>query len=272
MPGGVVLSEPRPGDDHAELELFGAVAVLRLTRPEVHNVVAMATIDRLEQLLDQLDADPEVRVLVLTGRGVKSFCAGSDLADLAPLVDGSAEQRAAALDMSPRMSAILDRLEAGPRVTIAALVGSAYGGGCELLTACHLRVAGQGIHFSFRQAAMGVSTGWGGGVRLFRLVGRSRALRLLLTADTVDTDEALRIGLVDFLVPQDQVLDEALALAERIAGNAPASIAAFLELARAADQSPETARAVEERSFGELWQGEAFWQQVATWRDRGRGR
>ena len=244
------------------------MAVLRLTRPEVHNVVGLATINRLEALLDQLDADLEVRVLVLTGRGVKSFCAGSDLTDLVPLVDGGTAQRASALEMSPRMSAILDRLEAGPRVTVAALAGSAYGGGCELLTACHLRVAGQGIRFSFRQAAMGVSTGWGGGERLFRLVGRSRALRLLLTADTLEADEALRIGLVDFLVPQDQVLDEALALAERIANNAPEAIAAFLELARAVEESPGTAREIESRLFAELWQGETFWQRVASWRDR----
>ena len=137
------------------------------------------------------------------------------------------------------------------------------------MTACHLRIGGEGSRFSFRQAAMGVSTGWGGGVRLFRLLGRSRALRLLLTADTVTADEALELGLIDFLVPSDRVLDEALALADRIAANAREPIAAFLQLARATDQEPHhSARALERRLFADRWQDEVFWERVASWRDR----
>lgn len=251
-------------DAHAHLDRHGAVAVLRLDRPAVHNVVGLATIDRLEALLDELDGWQDVVVLVLTGTGEKTFCAGSDLGDLATVDD-----REAALDMSPRMQGILDRLDRGPRVTLAALNGSAYGGGCELLTACHLRIAAAGSRFSFRQAKMGVSTGWGGGGRLFRLVGRSHALRLLLTADTISADEALRIGLVDQVVPGDRVLDETLELAQRIAGNHPPSLAAFLALANLADQETHNAILAEERRlFGELWRDNTFWENVEAWKVR----
>ncbi len=248
----------------AELEHHGEVAVLRLCRPEVHNVVRTATIQCLEDLLAQLDSTPEVRVLVLTGRGDKSFCAGSDLRELSELVD-----RPKGLEMSPRMARILDRLEKGPQVVIGALNGSAYGGGCELMTACHLRLAASTARFSFRQAALGLTTGWGGGLRLFRLLGRSAALRLLLTADTITATQARDMGLVDFLVPQEEVQSAALGLARRIAANQPTSLRGFLALAEAASsQSREPAEAVERQLFAERWHGETFWQQVDAWKRR----
>lgn len=247
-----------------ELEHRGAVAVLRLCRPQVHNVVRMATIQGLEDLLAHLDGTPEVRVLVLTGQGDRTFCAGSDLQELSELVD-----RPKGLEMSPRMHRILDRLDRGPQVVLGAINGSAYGGGCELMTACHLRLAASTARFSFRQAALGLTTGWGGGLRLFRLVGRSAALRLLLTADTITAPQALDLGLVDFLLPQEEVLSAALSLGQRIADNQPTSLRGFLALAEAAaGQSRESAEAVERQLFAERWHGETFWRQVEAWRRR----
>lgn len=264
---GVLDDDASLGDDDACLDIDGAVAVLRLTRPRVHNVVRMATIRRLEDLLGRLDAAEDVRVLVLTGSGDKSFCAGSDLAELAAL-----EDRVAGLEMSPRMHRILDRLDRGPQVVIGALNGSAYGGGCELLTACHLRFASTTARFSFRQASLGLTTGWGGGLRLFRLLGRAAALRLLLTATTIDAEEALRLGLVDFLAPPDEVQAEALHLAHGIAANQATSLEGFLALADAAIRQPhDQALVTEQRLFAERWQGDAFWQKVEAWRRRREG-
>lgn len=251
------------GQNDASLEVDGAVAVLRLTRPRVHNVVRMATIDRLEKLLARLDDRPAVRVLVLTGSG-DSFCAGSDLAELAQLQD-----REHGLTMSPRMHRILDRLDGGPQVVLGALNGGAYGGGCELITACHLRVASNAARFSFRQASLGLTTGWGGGARLFRLVGRSAALRLLLTAATLDAAEALDVGLVDQLVPPDAVETATLRLAHDIAANQGTSLRGFLDLAQAVgSESWEDAVETERRLFAERWRGEVFWQRVADWKER----
>ena len=245
----------------AHLDLREGTAVLTLHRPEVHNAVDRPMIRCLEQHLDTLDATPAVRVLVLTGAGSKTFCAGSDLEEFTR--PGARER---GLEITTRMQAVLHRLSSGPRVTLAALDGGAYGGGCELLTACHLRFASEGTRFSFRQAAMGVTTGWGGGGRLFRLVGRSNALRLLLGAEILDATEAHRLGLVDFLLPPGEALPAALAFAECILANGPNAITGFLELADAAYRPLEEVLELERRLFVERYEGERFWNEVERWK------
>jgi enoyl-CoA hydratase/carnithine racemase len=250
-------------EDPVLLERRGGLALLTLNRPRVHNAVDRPMIRRLEQHLDTLDAHPEVRVVVLTGAGGRTFCAGSDLEEFTR--PGARER---GLEIVTRMQAVLDRLSTGPRVTLAALDGGAYGGGCELITACHLRFAGEGARFSFRQAAMGVTTGWGGGGRLFRLVGRSTALRLLLGAEVLDAAEAHRLGLVDFLLPAGEALDSALAFAERILANGREAITGFLELADAAHRSPAEVLELERRLFVERYGGERFWGEVERWKAR----
>lgn len=249
-------------NDPVQLERQPGVAVLRLARPEVHNVVDDRVLDRLEHLVEELEGDG-TEVLVLTGAGSRTFCAGADLSWVAALPD-----HRQGLELSRRMRAVLERLHGGPRPVIAAVNGDALGGGCEILTACHLRIASATARFSFRQATMGVVTGWGGGARLFRLLGKSKALRLLLTAETIDAARALALGLVDRVVPADELMDEALATAERIAANSPASVAAFLELARAADPPDAAVAELEERLFARLWDGEHFRRKVAQWRQR----
>ncbi len=237
------------------------VGVITLNRPEVHNAVDASMMAALEDVLDRVDRQPEIRVLILTGAG-HSFCAGGDLTYFASL-DSSDDGRA----MSRRMSALLGRLADGPRPVIAAAGGDALGGGCEVLVACHLRLAAPNARFGFRQAAMGVVTGWGGGVRVLRLLGRARALRLLLTAETIDAAEAQRLGLVDFVASGgDQLMDEALSLARKIAANAPESIAAFLDLARTLEaDGPAAAEQRETELFAQTWAGDHFRRRVAEW-------
>lgn len=241
------------------------VGLVRLNRPAVHNAVDDAMMARLETILDDVEGRPEVRVLILTGAGERSFCAGGDLAYFAGL-----ESREDGLAMSRRMKALMARLAGGPRPVLAAVGGDALGGGCEILTACHLRLAVASARFSFRQAAMGVVTGWGGGPRLLTLLGPGRALRLLLSADTIDAREAHRLGLVDFLAEsREQLLDDAWDLARRIAANAPRPIAAFLELARVhATRGAEAADQLETELFGREWVGDHFRARVAEWSAR----
>ncbi len=250
--------------DPVRFERRHQIGILVLNRPEVHNAVNAAVMERLESLLGRLEHDRGLRVLILTGAGSETFSAGGDLGYFSTLTS-----RRQCLGMSRRMQAILRRLEDGPQVVIAALNGNALGGGCEIATACHLRIAASTARFSFRQAAMGVVTGWGGGVRLFRLVGRATALRLLLTAETIDAAEALRIGLVDRVAAPEALIDEALALAAQIVANSPAAVGAFLELARAIAQTgPEAAVETETRLFGECWVGEDFRGRLADWQKR----
>ncbi len=258
------MADDAVAGDPVLYERRGALALLTLNRPAVRNAVDAAMMARLEARLDRVEADDDVRVVVLTGAGSKGFCAGGDLAWFATLAS-----RDDGLAMSRRMQAVLHRLWAGPRPVIAAVAGDAWGGGCEILTACHLRVAAESARFGFRQAAMGVVTGWGGGARLFHLVGRSHALRLLLTAEAVGAEEALRIGLVDRLAPAGEVLDQAAALGETIAANAPHSVRAFLGLAHAFDRAGGAAVTEEEtRLFAHYWDGEHFRRRLAEWEAR----
>lgn len=246
----------------------GAVGLIRLNRIEVHNVVNDAVMSRLESILGQLNDDAEIRTLIFTGAGRRTFSAGGDLDYFSTLTAPGA-----GTEMSRRMQAILRRLADGPRAVIAAVNGDALGGGCEILTACHLRIAASHARFSFRQAAMGLITGWGGGLRLFRLVGRSNALRVLLTAETLDAAEALRIGLVDRVVEAQDLEEEAFALAGQIAANSQESVQAFLDLARAVDRAGnDRATARETDLFGRCWEGEDFRRRLSEWRRDREGR
>lgn len=248
-----------------ELERRGPIAVVRLNRPTKRNAIDEATTVRLEEIVGDLESATDVRAVVLTAAGEHTFCAGGDLDHFSSLASG-AEGRAATV----RTRAVLDRLANGPWPVLAALDGDMLGGGCEVALACHLRVAAAGIRFSFRPAALGALTGWGGGPRLFRQVGRSSALRLLLLAETVDAEEALRLGLVDRVVERGRAFDACLEWGERIAGNSAASIGAILELDHTIQRhghGPEAA-AVESRLFGELWDGEDFQRTLERWRRR----
>ncbi len=249
------------------LEFHAAVAVLRLNRPAVHNAINVEVMLGLEEALDRLDQRDEVRVVILTGAGERSFCAGADLNEIARRPnrgDGEA--------MSRRMKGILGRLADGARPVIAAVNGNTLGGGCEVLLACHLRIAVASARFSFRHAAMGVVTGWGGTARAISLLGSGQAVRLLLTAETLNAQEALRVGLVDALVDaSDGLMDEAMRLAGSICANAESSVASFLELVRTYErEGREAADRRETELFGQCWVGEHFRRRVSEWKAKAR--
>jgi enoyl-CoA hydratase/carnithine racemase len=246
------------------LELVGEAAVLRLDRPEVHNAIDAAVMEALEAHLETLDARSEVRTVVLTGAGRRSFCAGGDLRYFARL-----ESRESGLEVSARMRRILDRLGSHHRVTIAAVNGQALGGGCEISLACHFRIAADTATFTFLQAANGIFTGWGGGARLFRLLGRSHALRLLLTGEKVDAAEAHRIGLVDRVVPADDLLDQTLAFADTIHRHPRSVVSAFLDLAETVETGdPRAVARKEAELFADRWTSDDFRRQIANFLER----
>ncbi len=255
--------------DQAKLDIEtgvggSAIGVITLNRPAVHNSVDEATMAQLESILDRVETEPRVRVLILTGAGEKTFSAGGDLKYFAQL-----ETREAGVAMSERMQAILARLYEGERVAIAAVNGQALGGGCEILTACHFRIASSGARFGFRQAANGLITGWGGGIRLFSLLGRAHALDLLLTSRIIDTDEALAMGLIDRAVSADRLMGEARQLAQAICANPATSVTALLDLARAIERGDrEAAIRRETELFGSCWMGKDFRRILRTFNER----
>ena len=230
----------------------GGVGVVTVNRPEVHNALNMQTIRELRELMRRLAAEDALRAMVLTGSGRKTFLSGGDLKEFQKIktVDG-------ARDMIGAMKEVTDLLAGFPWPVIAAVNGLAAGGGCETAVACDFRIASETAELGFRQIKLGIMSGWGGGPRLVHLVGRSRALRLMLTGELVKAPEALAIGLVDRVVPDDRVLEEAMELARSIAANAPLAVRAYKRLVQMTARVPlDAAVAFETELFGPVWVSE----------------
>jgi enoyl-CoA hydratase len=198
------------------------LAQLTLDRPKVLNALNAQTLDELSEAFEQLAADPEVRVILLTGAGGRAFVAGADIRELAAL--NATEGRAFAL----RGQEVFRRIETLGKPVIACIQGFALGGGCELAMACTLRLAADDARFGQPEVKLGILAGYGGSQRLPRLVGRGAGLKLLLTGAIIDAREALRIGLADEVVPTAELMQRAEALAQEIALNAPLALAETL--------------------------------------------
>ncbi len=230
-----------------QLEKRLPLAIVTIDQPKVLNALNAATLTELEAVLDELALDPDIRGLLLTGAGDRAFAAGADIRELAPL--SPEEGRAFAL----RGQSIFRKIETLGKPVIACIHGFALGGGCELAMACTLRIAADNARLGQPEVKLGVICGYGGTQRLPRLVGRGAALKLLLTGAIIDAQEALRIGLVDEVVPASQLMQRAEALALDIAANAPLAIA---ETLRAVDEGIdlplEAALEREAAGFGHL--------------------
>jgi len=230
----------------------GAVGIVTVHRPEVHNALNMDTIRELRELCLRLRAEERLRAMILTGAGDKTFLSGGDLKEFQHLK--TVEE---ARHMVSTMKEVTDLLAGFPWPVIAAVNGLAVGGGCETAVACDFRIASRTAKLGYRQIKMGVMSGWGGGPRLVHLIGKGRALRLMTTGDLLSADEALAIGLVDQVVPPDQVLPTALALARTIAENAPLAVRAYKRLVQITVRVPlEAALEFETELFGPVWVSE----------------
>src|ERR687889_186053 len=199
-------------------EVSGAIARITVNRPDKLNALNGSVIAELDLAVGEIERDPAVRGVVLTGAGPKAFVAGADIAEIA--AQSPVEGKTRALEGQR----VFRRLERCGKPVVAAVNGFALGGGCELAMACHLRVAAGGARFGQPEVKLGIGPGYGGTVRLPRLVGRGRALELLLTGAMIDAQEAWRIGLVNRVVPADQLLAESERLIRTILENGPLAI------------------------------------------------
>ena len=221
------------------------IATVTVNRPDKLNALNATVIDELATIAAELRHDPSVRVVILTGAGAKAFVAGADIGEIAA-IDGARGR-----EFAERGQAAFRAIEALGKPVIAAVNGFALGGGCELAMACHIRLASPAARFGQPEVKLGVIPGYGGTVRLPRLVGRGRALELLLTGAMIDADEALRIGLVNRIVAADSLLDEARAMGRTIGQMGPVAVRLTLESVDAADDlGPEAAMAQEAEKFG----------------------
>jgi enoyl-CoA hydratase len=201
--------------DNLLVDRTGAVLSVTINRPKVLNALNAATLDELDQVITAAADDDGVRVVTITGSGDRSFVAGADINELAVQTPTSGRQHAR------RGQAVFDRIERLGKPVIAAVNGFALGGGCELAMACTVRLAADTAKFGQPEINLGLIPGYAGSQRLPRLVGKGRALELLLTGDTIGADEALRIGLVNRVVPAADLAAETAALAGTLAAKAP---------------------------------------------------
>ena len=222
-----------------------SVVTVTVNRPDKLNALNAATMDDLRRVMLDARHDERVRAVVITGAGNRAFIAGADIAELAALDPLQAKVTA------QRGQHVFDLIEQLGKPTIAAINGFALGGGCELALACTLRVASDTAQLGQPEVNLGLIPGYGGSQRLPRLVGRSRALDLLLRGSPIGAAEALRIGLVDRVVPAVDLLATAAALAAELAAKAPHAIRAILDaVGRGLDMPLADGLAYEATLFG----------------------
>jgi enoyl-CoA hydratase len=224
-----------------------AVAVITINRPQVLNALNHQTLDELRRAAIELTHDAGVRAVIVTGAGEKAFAAGADIHELA--AQGPDETR----EHARRGQHVFNLLEHMGKPVIAAINGFALGGGCELAMACSLRLAAETARLGQPEVNLGLMPGFGGTQRLARLAGRAQALDLLLTGRHVGADEALRMGLVNRVVPAAALMPEARALASALASQAPIAMRYILEaVTRGLEGSLEDGQALEAALFGLL--------------------
>ena len=212
------------------LEVKDRIAIVTINRPEKLNALNAAAKRELHDLFVALRQDPSVDVVIITGGGEKAFVAGTDIKELTELDRESGE------DFSRRGQEVFDVIEQLGKPVIAAVNGYALGGGCELALACHIRIASEKARFGQPEVTLGIIPGYGGTQRLARLIGRGRALEMILTAAQVDAAEALRIGLVNKVVPPAELMSRAMAMAQVISSFGQPAIQMALKAVNAAQE------------------------------------
>ena len=206
-----------------KFETKNQIAYITIDRPKVLNALNMATMHELKQAFESLKDDAEVRVVILTGAGEKSFVAGADISELGQQTPVSAKE------YTHRGQATVDAIENLGKPVIACINGFALGGGCELAMACTMRLASENAKFGQPEVKLGLIPGYGGTQRLPRLVGKGLAMQQILTGEMITAQEAYRIGLVNEVLPQAELIARAEAIAAKIIGNSPLAIQYAME-------------------------------------------
>lgn len=242
------------------------IALLTLNRPDKLNALNYETVDRLLLLLDRIETDASVQAVIVTGAG-RAFSAGADIHQFSESVAQGAD--AAVRDFVRRGQAMTARIEAFTKPVIAAINGLAFGGGCEIAEAMHLAIASERASFAKSEINIGMPPTFGGTQRLPRLAGRKRALELLLTADAFSPQYAREIGLLNAVVPHDELLPRARALAERIIRHSPLAAASIITaVTRGLNVSIGEGLLIEGEQFAKLVPAFDLAEGLAAWKER----
>ncbi len=232
---------------YIKVERDDEVAIVIIDRQDKLNALNADVVQEIGEVFGRLRDDDAVRAVILTGAGEKAFVAGADIGELATMnsMTGVAVSRAG--------QEVFRAIELFPKPVLAAVGGYALGGGCELALACHIRVASERARFGLPEVGLGIIPGYGGTIRLARLIGLGRAIELTLTGDMLGAEQAQAIGLVSAVTSPDALIDETKALARKITKNGPVAVRLALEsMYRAVDTATEDALGFESSAFGLL--------------------
>lgn len=232
--------------------LSNGILTITINRPDKLNALNKLTVQEIGQAIQEAKANAEVKVIIITGSGVKGFVAGADISEFVGL---SVEQGKA---MAKAGQDVFKSIEDCPKPVIAAVNGFALGGGCELAMACHLRVASENAKFGQPEVNLGLIAGYGGTQRLIQLIGKTKAMELHLTGDMITAEQALFEGLVNYVVPQDQLLARCTEIAERIKSKSPKAVAGAIAAINAYFAEGVDGYKAEIDEFGKCFSSEDF--------------
>lgn len=218
--------------DNVRVDIRDGLLVLTIDRPKVLNALNAETVEEIYRVFAAARDDANVRAVIVTGGGEKAFVAGADINELAQktFITGK--------ETSERGQFIFSFIERFPKPVIAAINGFALGGGCELAMACHIRIASEKAQIGLPEVSLGIIPGYGGTQRMARLLGKGKALELICTGDRIGAAEAERIGLVNKVVPPDQLLSTAEEMARKIMSRGPLAIRAAIEAVMSGSEMP----------------------------------
>lgn len=229
------------------------IGQITINRPSKLNALNVTTIKELHDGLESLDTSPEIRVIIITGEGEKAFVAGADISEF---TNFSVEEGAQLAQQGQEL--LFDFVENLKTPVIAAVNGFALGGGLELAMACHFRVASDNAKMGLPEVSLGVIPGYGGTQRLPQLVGKGRAMEMIMTAGMITAEDAYRVGLVNHVVPQAELLDFTKSLAQRIMKNSPVAIGKAIKAINANFKDGVDGFQTEIRNFGKCFGTDDF--------------
>ena len=257
---------PSPSDT-VLCQIDNGIAQLTLNRPDKLNALNYELIERLGALLDKIERDDSVRAIVLTGSGDKAFSSGADISGFATSVRQGAP--AALRDFVQPGQRLTARIETFPKPIIAAVNGLAYGGGSEIVEACPLAIASERAQFSKAEINLGFAPPFGGSQRLPRLIGRKRALRMILTGEPISAWKARDFGLVNEVVPHERLYEEAFALARIIVEKSPLAVSACLaSVTRGINVPIDEGLAIEANYFARMVPTKDIEEGISAWLDK----
>ncbi|TAN25851.1 MAG: enoyl-CoA hydratase [Actinomycetota bacterium] len=245
------------------MDLEGNVAYLTINRPEAMNSLNENALAELDKYFYDIAANNEVRVVVLTGAGLKAFSAGADLKEL------ESKSSAAMLSLSERAQALYQRIEGSGKPVIAAVNGLSLGAGFELCLAANLRIMADTARVGFPEITLGAIPGYGGTQRLVRAIGQSSALEMLLCGDLISASRAYELGLANQVVPQDELMKKVKVLAQRLAGFSPLAMRVLLQVVYLGKESPlQTGLALERMGVAALFASNDLREGIAAFREK----